>query len=102
GARIVTVYHCTFLVNSAAHIWGKQTWNTGDDSKNNWFVAIVSCGEGWHNNHHAFPYSARHGLEWWQIDVTWWVIMFLEAIGLATDVKLPEESHKKRLALKNN
>ncbi|GAA0168932.1 hypothetical protein Leryth_025534 [Lithospermum erythrorhizon] len=102
GARIVTVYHCTFLVNSAAHLWGKQAWNTGDDSKNNWWVAIFSFGEGWHNNHHAFPYSARHGLEWWQIDVTWWIIMFLEAIGLATDVKLPEESHKKRLALKNN
>ena len=60
---------------------------------------MLGLGEGWHNNHHAFEYSARHGLEWWQIDLTWYVIKFLEALGLATDVKLPSEAHKKRKAL---
>ncbi|GAA0142703.1 hypothetical protein Leryth_001225 [Lithospermum erythrorhizon] len=102
GVRIVSVYHSTFLVNSAAHIWGNQAWNTGDNSKNNWWVGLIAFGEGWHNNHHAFPYSARHGLEWWQIDMTWYTIKFLEKIGLATDVKLPEEAHKQRMELKNN
>ncbi|KAI3737571.1 hypothetical protein L2E82_27578 [Cichorium intybus] len=87
-------YHTTFLVNSACHVWGNQTWDTGDLSKNNWWVALVTFGEGWHNNHHAFEYSARHGLEWWQIDFCWYMIMFLEAIGLATNVKLPSEAHK--------
>ncbi|CAH1442591.1 unnamed protein product [Lactuca virosa] len=87
-------YHVTFLVNSACHIWGNQTWDTGDLSKNNWWVALVTFGEGWHNNHHAFEYSARHGLEWWQIDFCWYMIRFLEALGLATNVKLPSEAHK--------
>ncbi|BFG26048.1 hypothetical protein CerSpe_123310 [Prunus speciosa] len=62
----------------------------------------MAHGEGWHNNHHAFEQSARHGLEWWQIDVTWYVIRFLEVVGLATDVKLPTETQKKRKALSNN
>nr|GEY95935.1 palmitoyl-monogalactosyldiacylglycerol delta-7 desaturase, chloroplastic [Tanacetum cinerariifolium] len=70
GVRIVWVYHITWLVNSACHIWGQQAWNTGDLSRNNWWVGILAFGEGWHNNHHAFEYSARHGLEWWQIDMT--------------------------------
>ncbi|XP_059291228.1 palmitoyl-monogalactosyldiacylglycerol delta-7 desaturase, chloroplastic [Lycium ferocissimum] len=99
GVRIVWVYHITWLVNSASHVWGKQAWNTGDLSRNNWWVALLAFGEGWHNNHHAFEYSARHGLEWWQLDMTWYVVRFLQAIGLATDVKLPTETHKKRLAL---
>ncbi|KAG5398537.1 hypothetical protein IGI04_020351 [Brassica rapa subsp. trilocularis] len=63
------------------------------------WVAILTLGEGWHNNHHAFQFSARHGLEWWQLDVTWYLIRFLEAIGLATNVKLPTEAQKKRMAL---
>ncbi|CAI9764394.1 unnamed protein product [Fraxinus pennsylvanica] len=79
-------------------VWG-MAWNTGDLSKNNWLVAVLTFGEGWHNNHHAFEYSARHGLEWWQIDMTWYVIRFLEAIGLATDVKLPTSAQKQRMAL---
>ncbi|OIT08750.1 PREDICTED: palmitoyl-monogalactosyldiacylglycerol delta-7 desaturase, chloroplastic-like [Nicotiana attenuata] len=99
GVRIVWVYHITWLVNSACHVWGKQAWNTGDLSRNNWWVALLAFGEGWHNNHHAFEYSARHGLEWWQLDMTWYVVRFLQAIGLATDVKLPTDTHKQRLAL---
>lgn len=100
--RIVWVYHITWFVNSACHIWGNQAWNTGDFSRNNWWVAVLAFGEGWHNNHHAFGYSARHGLEWWQIDMTWYSVKFLQAIGLASNVKLPTESHKQRMAFKND
>ncbi|WRX26382.1 Fatty acid desaturase domain - like 4 [Theobroma cacao] len=98
GVRIVWVYHITWLVNSACHVWGKQAWNSGDLSRNNWWVALLAFGEGWHNNHHAFEYSARHGLEWWQLDMAWCVIKFLQVIGLATEVKLPTEVQKKRMA----
>lgn len=63
------------------------------------WVAVLAFGEGWHNNHHAFEYSARHGLEWWQLDMTWYVVRLLQALGLATDVKLPNEAQKQRLAL---
>nr|GEU52851.1 palmitoyl-monogalactosyldiacylglycerol delta-7 desaturase, chloroplastic-like [Tanacetum cinerariifolium] len=94
GVRITWSYHLTFLVNSACHIWGNQAWNTGDLSKNNLWVALFTFGEGWHNNHHAFEYSARFGLEWWQLDLCWWFILFLEAMGLATNVKLPTTAHK--------
>lgn len=75
-----------------------QTYNTGDTSRNNWWVGIVAFGEGWHNNHHAFEYSARHGFEWWQIDMTWYVIRALQAVGLASNVKLVSEKQKARLA----
>ncbi|KDP37076.1 hypothetical protein JCGZ_06132 [Jatropha curcas] len=101
GVRIIWVFHITWLVNSACHVWGKQAWNTGDLSRNNWWVALLAFGEGWHNNHHAFEYSARHGLEWWQIDMTWYVVRFLQAIGLATDVKIPNEIQKQRMAFNN-
>lgn len=96
--RIVWVYHITWFVNSAAHVWGDQTYNTGDLSRNNWWVGILAFGEGWHNNHHAFEWSARHGLEWWQFDMTWMMIKFLQVCGLATNVKLPSEKQKARLA----
>ncbi|XP_075490139.1 palmitoyl-monogalactosyldiacylglycerol delta-7 desaturase, chloroplastic-like [Primulina tabacum] len=101
GVRIVWVYHITWLVNSACHVWGKQAWNTRDLSRNNWWVALLAFGEGWHNNHHAFEYSAMHGLEWWQIDMTWYVVWFLQAIGLASHVKLPTTNHKQRLAFES-
>ncbi|XP_022155827.1 palmitoyl-monogalactosyldiacylglycerol delta-7 desaturase, chloroplastic-like [Momordica charantia] len=95
--RITVSLHITFMVNSVCHIWGEQQWDTGDLSKNNWMVALVTFGEGWHNNHHAFEYSARHGHKWWQIDFGWYFIIFLRAIGLATDVKLPSKKHNKKL-----
>ncbi|KVH98003.1 Fatty acid desaturase, type 1 [Cynara cardunculus var. scolymus] len=94
GVSTVCIYHATFFVNSVCHIWGNQTWDTGDLSKNNWWMALITFGDGWHNNHHAFEYSARHGLEWWQVDFVWYVIRFLEALGLATNVKLPTEAQK--------
>jgi stearoyl-CoA desaturase (delta-9 desaturase) len=96
--RIVWSYHITWFINSAAHMWGDQTYNTGDLSRNNCLLGILVFGEGWHNNHHAFEWSARHGLEWWQIDMIWLIIRLLEACGLATNVKLPSEKQKARLA----
>ncbi|CAN7106854.1 unnamed protein product [Brassica rapa subsp. narinosa] len=101
GVATVARLHTTFLVNSVCHIWGTRAWNTPDFSRNNCynFYRYTYMGIGWHNNHHAFQFSARHGLEWWQLDVTWYLIRFLEAIGLATNVKLPTEAQKKRMAL---
>jgi fatty-acid desaturase len=89
-ARIVWVYHCTWLVNSATHKFGYQSYESGDRSTNCWWVAVLVFGEGWHNNHHAYQYSARHGLEWWEIDMTWMTIQLLEVFGLATNIKLAE------------
>ncbi|XP_038890535.1 palmitoyl-monogalactosyldiacylglycerol delta-7 desaturase, chloroplastic-like [Benincasa hispida] len=91
--------HVTFMVNSICHSWGRQQWNTRDSTRNNWWISLFSFGESWHNNHHAFEYSARMGLEWWQVDIGWYVILFLQAIGLATDVKQPSQAHKQRLAM---
>ncbi|XP_022153478.1 palmitoyl-monogalactosyldiacylglycerol delta-7 desaturase, chloroplastic-like [Momordica charantia] len=99
--RIVMLLHVTLLVNSICHIWGKRPWNTKDLSRNNWVMGLLLFGEGWHNNHHAFEYSARVGLEWWQYDPGWYVIMFLQTIGVATHVKLPSQSHKQMLAKDN-
>lgn len=89
--RLVFVYHCTWLVNSATHKFGYRTYeNSGDNSTNCWWVALLVYGEGWHNNHHMYQYSARHGLQWWEIDFTWMTIWLLEKVGLATKVKLAE------------
>jgi stearoyl-CoA desaturase (delta-9 desaturase) len=89
--RLVLVYHCTWFVNSATHKFGYRTYDAGDRSTNCWWVAVLTYGEGWHNNHHAFQYSARHGLKWWEIDATWMMVRVLQALGLATKVKLPEK-----------
>ena len=97
--RTVWVYHITWAVNSVAHCWGKQTYNTGDLSRNNLSVGILAFGEGWHNNHHAFEFSARHGLEWWQVDMTWYLIWGLKKLGLATKVKLPTQKQLDRMRI---
>ena len=89
-ARVVVQWHATWFVNSLSHIYGDRPYETADDSTNNWFVALVSFGEGWHNNHHAFPTSARHGLEWFQFDMNWIVIRIFEKLGWATQIKTPE------------
>ncbi len=86
--RLVAVFHCTWFVNSATHKFGYQTYESNDESRNCWWVALLTYGEGWHNNHHAFQYSARHGLKWWEIDMTWMTIWLLQSLGLATKVKL--------------
>ncbi len=87
--RLVVSYHATWLVNSAAHHVGYRTYRTHDLSTNCWWVALISWGEGWHNNHHAFPYSARHGLRWFEFDPTWWNVRLLAFVRLADRVKLP-------------
>lgn len=97
--RLVIAYHSTWLVNSAAHTFGYVTFPLKDDlSTNCWWVGLLAWGEGWHNNHHAFPKSARHGLRPWEIDMTWWALCFLEKLGLAKDIKvaklLPNPAHE--------
>jgi stearoyl-CoA desaturase (delta-9 desaturase) len=86
--RITANLHATWMVNSLTHFWGTRRFETRDDSRNNWFVALLSFGEGWHNNHHAHPTSARHGLAWYELDMSWLMIRFLEAIGVAERVRV--------------
>lgn len=88
--RLVTVYHTTWLVNSATHKFGYRTFDSDDRSTNCWWVALLTFGEGWHNNHHAYQYSARHGMRWWEIDLTWMTIQLLQFLGLAKKVRLVE------------
>jgi sn-1 stearoyl-lipid 9-desaturase len=90
--RLVLSYHATWLVNSAAHSLGYRTYPTGDLSTNCWWVALISWGEGWHNNHHAFPYSARHGLRWFEFDLTWWSVRVLALLRLADRVRIPTKA----------
>lgn len=92
--RTVLCYHSTWFVNSATHIWGYRNYETTDRSRNLWWVALASYGEGWHNNHHAHQRLAVHGHRWWEVDVTWMVIRTLKALGLATQVqdRIPEPS----------
>jgi fatty-acid desaturase len=86
--RVTFNLHATWLVNSATHMWGKRRFATRDDSRNNWWVALLTFGEGWHNNHHAHPTSARHGLAWYEIDLNWWGIRVMQFLRLAKAVKL--------------
>ena len=86
--RVTVAHHTTWLVNSATHLWGSRRFQTGDDSRNNWWVALLTFGEGWHNNHHAHPTAARHGLAWYEVDFNWWGIRLLALMGLAKSVKL--------------
>ena len=86
--RTVVGLHFTWLVNSATHMWGTRRFETRDDSRNSWWVAMLTFGEGWHNNHHAHPVSARHGLAWYEFDVTWLTLRCFNAIGLVHDVKV--------------
>ena len=88
--RTVLVLHTTWLVNSATHVWGYRSHETRDSSTNLWWVALLTYGEGWHNNHHAFQTSARHGLRWWEFDATYAAIRLLSLIGMAHRVKLPK------------
>ena len=85
--RTVIGLHATWMVNSVTHIWGSRRFQTRDDSTNNFWVAILTFGEGWHNNHHAHPTSARHGIRWYEIDTNWYVISFFRMVGLAKQVK---------------
>ena len=85
----VAVYHATFCINSLAHVVGRRRYVTGDDSRNNWLLAIFTMGEGWHNNHHAFQSSARQGFRWWEYDPTFYLLKLLERLGLVWKLKRP-------------
>ena len=87
--RIFLVHHVTWSVNSVCHLWGRRPFPVADQSRNNAVLGVLALGEGWHNNHHAFPGSARHGLRWWEIDVSYWVIRALAGMGLARNLRLP-------------
>lgn len=87
--RVFLVHHITWSVNSVCHLWGSQPYPQKDHSRNNLVFGVLALGEGWHNNHHAFPTSARHGLHWWQIDVSYYVIRALALVGLAWKVRVP-------------
>lgn len=88
----VAVYHATFCINSLAHVHGDKDYVTGDESRNNWWLAIITMGEGWHNNHHAYQYSVRQGFHWWQWDPTWYLILGLSKLGLVWDLKAPPQA----------
>ena len=88
----ILVYHATFTINSLNHMIGRQRYLTGDDSRNNWFLALLSLGEGWHNNHHYYPATARNGFFWWEIDVTYYMLKGLERVGLVWDLRQPPKT----------
>ena len=92
--RLIIALHSTWLVNSATHLWGKTRFETNDDSRNSWWVALLTFGEGWHNNHHAHPTSARHGLRWYEFDMNWLGIRALQLLGLAHSIKEVRFSHE--------
>jgi stearoyl-CoA desaturase (Delta-9 desaturase) len=85
----VLVYHATFCINSLAHVHGRRRYVTGDDSRNNWLLALFTMGEGWHNNHHAYQSSVRQGFRWWEIDATYWILKALSWLGIVWDLKTP-------------
>jgi stearoyl-CoA desaturase (delta-9 desaturase) len=87
----VLVYHATFCINSLAHVHGRKRYVTGDDSRNNWFLAIFTMGEGWHNNHHAYQSSVRQGFRWWEYDATYYILKALSWLGLVWDLRTPPE-----------
>jgi len=83
----VVLYHCTFSINSLAHVFGTRRFNTPDHSRNNWLLAIITFGEGWHNNHHFSMGSCRQGYRWWEIDITYGVLKLLSWMGVARDLR---------------
>ena len=103
-ARTVVGLHATWLVNSATHSWGTRRFETRDLSTNSWWVALLTFGEGWHNNHHAHPVSARHGLKWYEIDLNWYGIWALQKLGLAKKIyvaKISEKQNEEELVPEN-
>lgn len=99
----VLLYHATFCINSLAHVCGRKRYVTGDDSRNNWFLALITMGEGWHNNHHAYQASVRQGFRWWEIDPTFYILKALSWIGVVWDLKSPPEQvlrNEQRLGLR--
>ncbi|MEL6470893.1 MAG: fatty acid desaturase [Cyanobacteria bacterium J06623_4] len=95
--RAVLLWHCTWLINSAVHMWGYRNFDSDDNSRNLWWVALLTYGEGWHNNHHTYPKMAKAGLRPWEIDTTWWLIKGLKSAGLATKVVMPPAKAREQL-----
>jgi stearoyl-CoA desaturase (Delta-9 desaturase) len=87
--RAFLVHHATWSINSACHLWGARPYDSGDESRDNAVFGVLGLGEGWHNTHHAFPSSARHGLRWWEVDASYYVIRAMALVGLAWGLKLP-------------
>ena len=83
----VLLFHGTFTINSVAHLWGSRRFDTSDDSRNNFVLAIITLGEGWHNNHHKFMYACQQGLRWWEVDVTYYLLKMLNWLGIARDLR---------------
>lgn len=98
-ARVAFTHHMTWAINSVCHVFGSRDFKSSDDSRNNLIFGIFSHGEGWHNNHHAFPSSARHGLKWWQFDLSWMLIRGMQLVGLAWDVRLPSDRAMEKKAV---
>ncbi len=91
GLSTLAVWHATFAINSLMHLFGTQRYNTDDDSRNSLWLALLTMGEGWHNNHHHYKNSARQGFYWWEIDVTYWVLRTLQMCGLVWGIREPPE-----------
>jgi stearoyl-CoA desaturase (delta-9 desaturase) len=87
----VLLYHGTFTINSFAHLMGNRRYNTADSSRNSWILAIITLGEGWHNNHHRFPASERQGFFWWEVDITHYILVMMSWVGLVKGLKTPPE-----------
>ncbi len=98
--RVFLVHHVTWSVNSVCHLWGSQPHTWSDQSRNNLLFGFLALGEGWHNTHHAFPTSARHGLRWWEVDLSYYFIRTLSWLGLAWDIKLPSQRTLEKVAAK--
>jgi len=99
----VILYHCTFFINSLCHVWGSRRFATNDTTKNNLFLALLTLGEGWHNNHHHYPAATRQGFMWWEIDITYYVIKLLSLLGIVWDIRpVPAYVLTKRLIKKED
>lgn len=96
GISTVAVYHGTYTINSLAHLWGSRRFETKDDSRNNFILALVTLGEGWHNNHHKFPGMARQGLKWWEVDITYYTLKLMSFTRLIWDLRPPPAAAKER------
>ena len=92
--NMVVTWHVTFMINSVAHRWGSRRFATPDDSRNNFVLAVLMLGEGWHNNHHHAMTCVRHGLRWWELDVTYYVLKLLERLGVVWALREPREAHE--------
>jgi stearoyl-CoA desaturase (delta-9 desaturase) len=96
----VLLWHGTFTINSLSHVFGRKRYVTGDESRNNWFLALLTMGEGWHNNHHCYQAAARQGFFWWEVDMSYYLLKAMSWVGITRDLKQPPLAtlEKKRVA----